>query len=787
MSRKWLGLCIVATVASSFLVWAFPRLHPAARLSLQFDRQGYLQQARNAALRNGADVAGWRGYAQLDTQRKNQDLHRLVPGNQTAAAFPEAQVETNFLPLQEGSGAKVTLRIDGRPLGWKLPVPAKASSDAQARVVAQNALREIAGADVDRFVPDADQRTDSDGVTYRWTRSDAGAELPAMIVEVSVRNGRAWRAHTDFSYPQMPKGLNAVPIYRATVSTLWFVLLLPAIVVPVLREGGGATARALKDRSSVRLSMVAAAVFTVTALLEWDDEMISVSTVSGVWVEILSVVLGGVMIGLMFYMMSAATALNARVHAARIRGFRLLGSAAFLSRNTAMELLGGWLAAPAVVATPLLLGAITRAPLYKGYSDSFPLVRWPVMDALSNAAGQETITVLGLLGVLVPLANRWFRTGWLRWAAMGVFATITFSMLNAPFREPAAMNVVSAVIDGAIMLALYANFGVLAALSAHCSSRILISGAVLLVQPAAGLHASGWEILLAFGALGVAALVVTTRGPEAVAELYAESSARLQARSRREELLAEFNVARSAQQQMLPSKPPVLEGYSISASCEPAREVGGDLYDFLRLRDGRWGIGVADVSGKGVPAALYMTLTKGLLCAAAQESDDPKQILGAVNRHLRTVTKRKMFVTMAMGVLDPAERRMEYVRAGHNPVVWRRRDARETRLLAGAGIGLGIAGPALFGKTLTAEILELGPGDAIVFYSDGLTEAMNGVLEQFGEERLIAAVESADGMHAEATRDSILREVKQFLGGGHSQDDLTIAVLRVNADLSNGR
>ncbi|HZL55558.1 MAG TPA: PP2C family protein-serine/threonine phosphatase, partial [Bryobacteraceae bacterium] len=283
-----------------------------------------------------------------------------------------------------------------------------------------------------------------------------------------------------------------------------------------------------------------------------------------------------------------------------------------------------------------------------------------------------------------------------------------------------------------------------------------------------------------FGCLGIAALVTATKGSEVVPELYGESGVRAQARTRREELLAEFNVARSAQQRMLPSRPPTLPGYTIAASCDPAREVGGDLYDFLRLSEGRWGIGVADVSGKGVPAALYMTLTKGLLCAAALDSDDPRQILGAVNKHLRTVTKKKMFVTMALGVLDPESRSMEYVRAGHNPVVWRRRDAVETRLLSGSGIGLGIAGPALFAKTLATETLQLAAGDALVFYSDGLTEAMNESLEQFGEERLMAAVENTDGLHAAPTRDSILEEVRRFLNGIHPQDDLTIAVLRVN-------
>jgi serine phosphatase RsbU (regulator of sigma subunit) len=278
----------------------------------------------------------------------------------------------------------------------------------------------------------------------------------------------------------------------------------------------------------------------------------------------------------------------------------------------------------------------------------------------------------------------------------------------------------------------------------------------------------------------VYALVAAWKGPEITTQLSGESGMTAEPRTRREALLQEFNVARSAQQQMLPAHPPVLPGYTIAASCEPAREVGGDLYDFMRLQDGRIGIGVADVSGKGVPAALYMTLTKGLLCAASQDSNDPHEILTSVNTHLREAVRKKMFVTMALGVLDIEARTLEHVRAGHNPIVWRRAEAGETRMLTTPGIALGMAGRALFSKTLAAETIVLGPGDALVFYSDGLTEAMNASLEQFGDDRLLAAVEKADGLPAEATWDSILSDVKDFLHGGQSQDDLTLAVLRVS-------
>jgi sigma-B regulation protein RsbU (phosphoserine phosphatase) len=194
----------------------------------------------------------------------------------------------------------------------------------------------------------------------------------------------------------------------------------------------------------------------------------------------------------------------------------------------------------------------------------------------------------------------------------------------------------------------------------------------------------------------------------------------------------------------------------------------------------RLAIAVADVSGKGVPAALYMTLTKGLLAATAQDDLTLASMLEEMNTHLCTVGQRKTFVTMALGILDPAARSLEYARAGHNPTVWRRPSLGTTSLLNSKGVGLGITAGRVFGRTLVVEKLDLTSGDTLVFYSDGLTEAMNEELEQFGEERLMQAVEKVDGMAAGAARDAILRDVADFLGGLAPQDDLTLVVLRVD-------
>ena len=224
-------------------------------------------------------------------------------------------------------------------------------------------------------------------------------------------------------------------------------------------------------------------------------------------------------------------------------------------------------------------------------------------------------------------------------------------------------------------------------------------------------------------------------------------------------LEAEFEVARKAQQDALPAAAPAMEGYTLAGSCEPAQQVGGDLYDYFSLADGRLGIAVADVSGKGVPAALYMMVTKGLLAATTRDSSDLSYILQQINRHLYRACKKKVFVTLAAVALDPATRRLQHGRAGHNPIVWRRvqprrdRDAEAAR--AGprhghrralqshsedrrSGIGAGRCHRSLFGRHYRSDERQL---------------------EQFGEARLMRAVESTDGQPAEESRAAILRRV----------------------------
>ncbi len=421
-------------------------------------------------------------------------------------------------------------------------------------------------------------------------------------------------------------------------------------------------------------------------------------------------------------------------------GSRLFGDSAVVTRNAEM------------VYSPVPLLAIVRVP--------------------------KEVYLLGFFGFGTAALRRMFKRKWLRWTVLIVTGTLFCADLTRTVTGPFVTPTVAGFCIFAIYGFLYRYFDLLAVLTSELASRIVLG--MLIMEHAGG---SIWPFAAAFFGLLLVAMYFAKSGqPVAEGDPQATQPELSWFRAEREKLQAEFGLARRAQEGMLPQVPPEISGYSIAASCTPSLEVGGDLYDFLKLPDGRFGFGVADVSGKGVPAALYMTLTKGLLSSVSQDSAELATVATEVNRHLYGVTRKKVFVTMAIGFLDAERKQLECVRAGHNPIVWRQASKDVTTLVSPKGLGLGIAGSRVFASQLRVEELNLTDGNVVVFYSDGITEAMNRQLEQFGEERLMEAVTATDGMDATQTRDFISQAVRKFLDGVHPQDDMTLVVLRVGSE-----
>ncbi|HEY2944295.1 MAG TPA: SpoIIE family protein phosphatase [Vicinamibacteria bacterium] len=257
----------------------------------------------------------------------------------------------------------------------------------------------------------------------------------------------------------------------------------------------------------------------------------------------------------------------------------------------------------------------------------------------------------------------------------------------------------------------------------------------------------------------------------------------LREQAEKQRLEEELRIARQIQMSLLPQEAVSHPGLRIAALCLPATEVGGDYYDLLPLSESRLGVLVADVSGKGTSAALYMAELKGLVLSLSRIYDSPARLLGEANRILAANMDPRSFVTMTYAVVDTAERTMRYARAGHNPILHLEAATGRTRMLAPAGLGLGIDPGDRFEEILEEALLPLRSGDVFLFFTDGLTEAMNERSELFGELRLRELMESAGGTGGGTPvaelKERILAEIRRFVGGAAPQDDLTLVILKV--------
>jgi serine phosphatase RsbU (regulator of sigma subunit)/ketosteroid isomerase-like protein len=241
----------------------------------------------------------------------------------------------------------------------------------------------------------------------------------------------------------------------------------------------------------------------------------------------------------------------------------------------------------------------------------------------------------------------------------------------------------------------------------------------------------------------------------------------------------ELQVARSIQQASLPKEVPELEGWEISPYYQPAREVGGDFYDFHLLSDGRLGLVTGDATGKGVPAALVMSTTCGMLQLAAQAlgSSSPGGVLERVNETLLARIPSNMFVTCFYAILDPKSGTLSYANAGHDlPYLWHGGDCEELRA---RGMPLGL----MPGMSYEEKETILQAGEAALFYSDGLVEAHDPRGEMFGFPRLRALI--AEHGEERSLGDFLMEELYSFVEEGWEQeDDITLLTLRRSASLS---
>ena len=240
----------------------------------------------------------------------------------------------------------------------------------------------------------------------------------------------------------------------------------------------------------------------------------------------------------------------------------------------------------------------------------------------------------------------------------------------------------------------------------------------------------------------------------------------------REHLETEVQLARQIQQTLIPEQLPQRVEWELAARWKTARQVGGDFYDVIELPNHKLGLFIADVADKGMPAALFMALTRTLVRAAVIENPSPADALQRVNELLIPDTRQGMFVTAAYAVLNENTGELTYANAGHNPPLWVRADGQVEKLTR-TGIALGVVESG----AISQRMIQLASGESLLLYTDGLTEAFSSNGDMFGEARLLTALQ-CKAASAEALLDDVETRLNEFVGTEPASDDLTMLVIR---------
>jgi len=255
-------------------------------------------------------------------------------------------------------------------------------------------------------------------------------------------------------------------------------------------------------------------------------------------------------------------------------------------------------------------------------------------------------------------------------------------------------------------------------------------------------------------------------------------------KAEKERLEQELKIARSIQMSLLP-RPLLMAGLSLSGHCEPAREVGGDYYDFLPLEHERLGILIADVAGKGTSAALYMAELKGLMLSLSRHHVSPRTLLIEANSIISKHLDSRSFITMTYAVVDLRAQTITFARAGHCPMIYVPGPAalsRTPQVLTPEGMVLGLQFDLgdTFDRLLEEVTLPLGRGDLFVLYTDGISEAMNEQGDCFGDQRLVDLAGCNDDLKSDDLSDRILSDVHTFAGAAPQHDDMTMVLIKIN-------
>jgi serine phosphatase RsbU (regulator of sigma subunit) len=413
------------------------------------------------------------------------------------------------------------------------------------------------------------------------------------------------------------------------------------------------------------------------------------------------------------------------------------------------------------------------------YFDDSSLNHWTAPVPSLHWLGKSLMTAIYLMTTYCLFFQSWVRERvkkqWLYFVILFLFWSLL--PMPVPGIRPFGISGLQNAMLGILVAFFFARYDYIAVIvGLLCQSLLYYGLASLIIGGFLTLHA----ILIFIVLLLLAVLaILANRGVVLSSEIAEYVPDYMQRVYERERIQRELEIARNIQINLLPRSNPKIEGLDVASLCVPAKEVGGDYFDFITLGPKKLGVVIGDVSGKGIPAAFYMTLTKGLLKSQVQLQQSPRDVLINMNTLFYENAERGIFISMIYAVFDLENGKLITARAGHNPMMLLRSGTPLTEEICPKGIALGFEPGKVFEQTIEEIVLDLEKEDIFLFYTDGLNEAQNQFHREFGEERLKRVVQECGAETSEKIVQCIRNEIAQFTGDAPQHDDMTAVVVRV--------
>ncbi|MEP0823816.1 MAG: PP2C family protein-serine/threonine phosphatase [Ignavibacterium sp.] len=718
----------------------------------------------NALMQSGAPVGSWR------TRWKTEE----------SLGFTRDNSEEEARRAMENLRGQVSVELASD--GGLLAVEQKIADSAQLATIPLDEARRMAAAFVSRwsalrqFI--AAEEPVSEKTIVQPRRSDyefiwkasppwwpEGAEVKTLIAGPALSG-----MSTDFKLPERVSDNLESSVQVAVV--ILYVAVIGFMVVS-----------AFKRFRSFEIGFRLAAIIGITGAIVMAIEiLLSVQEDIG-WGLIIALLLGPLFVGGGLALVWAVSeSVGREAWKEKFISLDLLANGHVLHSNIGLSIVRG--VALGILAAAVWFGGISLAESVLG----IPIRGEVTNDALENQfevvlpwlyiTGNAVYTSAFFFSLFVLYALSILR----RWLDSPVALIVGASLILALVRQgdtfPLGISLVLQAIVGAVFVWSFIKGDVLTSYLTVLTFGVVKLGGMLFVVGHPSYESSGMEMVAVFGIAVVGSAALQFRKKE-ITDFDEITPVFARHITERQRLQQELEIAREVQRSFLPKENPNIPGLDIDSICVPALEVGGDYYDFVRFSREKFAVALGDVSGKGTQAAFYMTLAKGFLRALSGENQSATKVLTQINRLFYANVERGSFISMIYGVFDAGARMARLTRAGHNPIyIWRARK-KILEVHQPGGLALGLEDSGKFSRSIEEVRIRFGRGDCFVFYTDGITEAMNAHREEYGEHRLAEVLRTSMGKSSSEIIKTVLDDVKRFIGKEKQHDDMTMVVVRI--------